>query len=155
MLSWHIYSDHSFLFEMKVIWFYISLVLCSNTPGRLFVAVFWFCILIWVSTYTANLAAFFTVKRVNTLINNIEDALQSDHTIGVARGASTYSFFKSSKYQLYREIWNRMEAAGSFSNSSVDGIERARNDPKYIHIGDGPMLEYAERRLPCNIVTGK
>ncbi|CAF4512043.1 unnamed protein product, partial [Rotaria magnacalcarata] len=48
-----------------------------------------FCTLILVSSYTANLAAFLTVQRMQTPIENAEDlASQTKITYGVQRGGS-------------------------------------------------------------------
>ena len=113
---------------------------------------YWFCILIWVSTYTANLAAFFTVKNVEQPIKDLEDALDSDYSIGVTMSSSNYAFFNSSKYELYQKAWLHMKAKKSFPNNISQGIEWARQK-KYIHITDGPILKYAANKEPCDLMT--
>ena len=108
-----------------------------------------------MSTYTANLAAFFTVNNAVTPINNIEDAAKSDYDIGVTKGTNLYSFFRSAEYELYRGIWYKMEAKNSLPNSTINGIHWVRTKSKYIHMSDGPILKYAASRKPCNLVTSK
>ena len=54
-----------------------------------------FCTLILVSSYTANLAAFLTVQRMQTPIENAEDlASQTKIAYGLQRGGSTENFFR-------------------------------------------------------------
>ena len=55
----------------------------------------WFFTLIMISSYTANLAAFLTVERMESPIASAED-LSKQHAIkyGCLRGGSTSAFFK-------------------------------------------------------------
>lgn len=62
--------------------------------GRIVGSVWWFFTLIIISSYTANLAAFLTVDRMNTPINSVEDlAKQTKIQYGALKDGSTYSFF--------------------------------------------------------------
>ena len=113
---------------------------------------YWFCILIWISSYTANLAAFLTVKNTKHPISNLEDAINSDYNIGTIRASATYEFFKSSEYELYQNVWRKMAAGNAFANNTQEGIEWARRKD-FIYISDGPVLEYEANRQPCDLVT--
>ena len=55
----------------------------------------WFFTLIMISSYTANLAAFLTVTRMESPIESAED-LSKQHTIkyGTVLGGSTNAFFR-------------------------------------------------------------
>ena len=57
----------------------------------------WFFTLIMISSYTANLAAFLTVTRMESPIESAED-LSKQHTIkyGTVLGGSTNAFFRVS-----------------------------------------------------------
>lgn len=55
----------------------------------------WFFVLIMVSSYTANLAAFLTAVKMEDSINDVEDlAKQTKISYGALKDGSTYSFFK-------------------------------------------------------------
>lgn len=58
----------------------------------------WFFSLILISSYTANLAAFLTVERMVSPIQNADDlAKQTDIEYGTLSGGSSETFFKVSK----------------------------------------------------------
>ena len=64
--------------------------------GRILTGCYWFCILIWISTYIANLAAFFTVKNAEYPINSLADLAKSTYEVGVLDSSSVYEAFKES-----------------------------------------------------------
>ena len=62
---------------------------------RLVGGVWWFFTLIIISSYTANLAAFLTVEKVDLSITNVEElANQTKTSYGTFFGGSTMNFFK-------------------------------------------------------------
>ncbi len=62
---------------------------------RLVGGVWWFFTLIIISSYTANLAAFLTVEKVDLSITNVEElANQTKTAYGTFFGGSTMNFFK-------------------------------------------------------------
>lgn len=57
----------------------------------------WFFTLIMISSYTANLAAFLTVERMDSPIESAEDlAKQMRIKYGALKGGSTVAFFRVS-----------------------------------------------------------
>ena len=59
----------------------------------------WFFTLILISSYTANLAAFLTVSRMDGDITNAEDlANQKTISYGTLKSGSTRNFFKVTVY---------------------------------------------------------
>jgi glutamate receptor, ionotropic, invertebrate len=55
----------------------------------------WFFALIMLASYTANLAAFLTMERMDASIESAEDlAKQSKIKYGAVKGGSTLGFFK-------------------------------------------------------------
>jgi hypothetical protein len=67
----------------------------------------WFFTLIMISSYTANLAAFLTVERMDSPIESAEDlAKQTKIKYGALRGGSTAAFFRVSEAadRMYQEF---------------------------------------------------
>lgn len=58
-------------------------------------SMWWFFTLIMISSYTANLAAFLTVDKMETPIKGVEDlAKQTKIKYGALEGGSTSTFFR-------------------------------------------------------------
>lgn len=73
------------------------------TSTRIVGGIWWFFTLIIISSYTANLAAFLTVERMITPIENAADlAEQQDISYGTLEGGSTMTFFRVSFLYLFR-----------------------------------------------------
>lgn len=72
-----------------------SLILFRAIPSRLATSVWWFFALIVISSYTANLAAFLTMERMEDSIESAEDlAKQNTIKYGTLKGGSTMTFFR-------------------------------------------------------------
>ena len=72
-------------------------------------ALWWFFTLIMISSYTANLAAFLTVERMESPIESAEDlARQQKIKYGSVHGGSTSAFFRVSK--LIFDVFSPMYA---------------------------------------------
>ena len=87
----------------------------------------WFFTLIMISSYTANLAAFLTVERMDSPIESAEDlAKQTKIKYGVLNGGSTASFFRNSNFSTYQRMWSFMESSkpSVFAASNTEGVER-------------------------------
>ena len=68
---------------------------------RIVGGIWWFFILIILSSYTANLAAFLTVERMATPIESADDlADQSEIRYGTLVGGSTMTFFRCQSYKI-------------------------------------------------------
>ena len=124
------------------------------TSGRILTGCYWFCILIWVSTYTANLAAFFTVKYAEHPINNLEDLAKSNYETGVIHSGATYQAFKESQYKTHKKIWHRMKVANTFPPSIAEGVQWVRERERFVFISEGPTLRHAAKEPPCNLKSG-
>ena len=62
---------------------------------RMVSGIWWFFTLILISSYTANLAAFLTVERMRSPIENADDlSKQREIKYGTLYGGSTMSFFQ-------------------------------------------------------------
>ena len=77
------------------------MISCRAFSTRMIAALWWFFTLIMISSYTANLAAFLTVERMESPIESAEDlARQQKIKYGSVHGGSTSAFFRVSKLIL-------------------------------------------------------
>ncbi|XP_078479843.1 LOW QUALITY PROTEIN: glutamate receptor ionotropic, kainate 5-like [Lampetra planeri] len=114
--------------------------------------VWWAFTLIIISSYTANLAAFLTVQRMEVPIESPDDlADQTNIEYGTIHGGSTMTFFMNSRYQTYQRMWNYMysKQPSVFVKSTEEGIARVLNS-KYAFLMESTMNEY-HRGLNCNL----
>ncbi|KAM8720711.1 hypothetical protein ACLKA7_006707 [Drosophila subpalustris] len=79
--------------------------------GRLLVAAYWLFVVLMLATFTANLAAFLTVERMQTPVQSLEQlARQSRINYTVVRDSDTHHYFMNMKFAedtLYR-MWKEM-----------------------------------------------
>ena len=92
--------------SMKYLKYFLSFVSILIFTGFFFRAIssrtvasfWWFFTLIMISSYTANLAAFLTIERMEAPINSVEDlAKQSKIKYGCLQSGSTNAFFRVSQ----------------------------------------------------------
>ena len=86
--------------------FYQGTDLNPRAPSVRLVSCVWaFFTLILISSYTANLAAFLTVQRMQTPIENAEDlSRQTDIKYGSVKSGSTQDFFKVNKIKEFFKL---------------------------------------------------
>ncbi|CAL7934351.1 unnamed protein product [Xylocopa violacea] len=122
------------------------------TSTRIVGGIWWFFTLIIISSYTANLAAFLTVERMITPIENAADlAEQTQISYGTLEGGSTMTFFRDSKIGIYKKMWEFMETKSPsvFVKSYEDGVKRVL-EGDYAFLMESTMLDYAVQR-DCNL----
>ncbi|XP_072018831.1 glutamate receptor ionotropic, kainate 2-like isoform X2 [Amphiura filiformis] len=104
----------------------------------------WFFSLILVSSYTANLAAFLTVERMVSPIQNADDlAKQTAIEYGTRSGGSTETFFSRSKIPTYLKMWEFMANKPSvFVETYQEGIERVLNTKNYAFLMESTVAEF-------------
>ncbi|XP_078383344.1 glutamate receptor ionotropic, kainate 2-like [Oculina patagonica] len=142
------------------VWFALASLLqqgADNTPrslsGRILTGTYWFCVLILVSTYTANLAAFLTVKNAQNPIHHLEDIVDSSYQVAVLESSSTLEFLKTSQYEPYKKIWHSIQREGTTVKSTSQGIQWVREKDKFLFYSDGPLLKYVANQQPCDLTT--
>ncbi|CAG9799702.1 unnamed protein product [Chironomus riparius] len=107
------------------------------TSTRIVGCSWWFFSLIIISSYTANLAAFLTVERMITPIENAEDlAGQTEISYGTLESGSTMTFFRNKKPSV-------------FVHTYEEGIRRVL-EGNYAFLMESTMLDY-ERQRDCNL----
>ncbi|CAF0857800.1 unnamed protein product [Rotaria sordida] len=114
---------------------------------RVLIGSWWFFSLIMIASYTANLAAFLTTKRLESPIDGIEAlAKQTDIMYGPLKGGSTEQFFRSSKIPIYERMWYYMSSRPEvFPDTTELGIEwvKSRN---YAFLLESATNEYNVQR---------
>ncbi|XP_052245576.1 glutamate receptor 2-like [Dreissena polymorpha] len=124
-----------------------------SISGRVIGTCWWFFVLIIISSYTANLAAFLTIERMFTPINSADDlSVQTDIKYGTLSQGSSFDFFMKSKVPTYQRMYNYMTANPSvFVNDVNEGIERVKKSKgKYAFLLESPTNEYVNSREPCD-----
>ncbi|XP_073988845.1 kainate-type ionotropic glutamate receptor subunit 1D isoform X1 [Rhodnius prolixus] len=142
---------------LNCMWFAIGSLMqqgCDFLPKavstRMVAGMWWFFTLIMISSYTANLAAFLTVERMDSPIESAEDlAKQTKIKYGALRGGSTASFFRDSNFSTYQRMWSFMESArpSVFTDSNSDGVERVtKGKGNYAFLMESTSIEYVIER---------
>ncbi|XP_023312109.1 glutamate receptor ionotropic, kainate 2-like isoform X4 [Anoplophora glabripennis] len=122
------------------------------TSTRIVGGIWWFFTLIIISSYTANLAAFLTVERMITPIENAEDlAGQTEIPYGTLESGSTMTFFRDSMIETYKKMWRFMEnrKPSVFVSTYEEGIQRVLQG-NYAFLMESTMLDFIVQR-DCNL----
>ena len=104
--------------------------------------------------YTANLAAFFTVKNARQTIRDLDDLADSSYQLVVLNSSSTYEALKKSVLDTHRRVWNRIEDSGMVSSTSL-GIQKVREKEAFAFITEGTIVQYAANQQPCDLTISK
>ncbi|XP_060066775.1 glutamate receptor ionotropic, kainate 3-like [Ylistrum balloti] len=105
-------------FDLKEsMWYSLNVILQGGTEFspqttsmRTIVAFFWFCTLIITAAYTANLAAFLTLKQIDSRIKTLDRlASQSEVKYGVRNNSDLMAFFEQSTADPYERMWTVMK----------------------------------------------
>ncbi|KAL7847509.1 hypothetical protein AOLI_G00222270 [Acnodon oligacanthus] len=119
---------------------------------RIVGGIWWFFTLIIISSYTANLAAFLTVERMDAPIDSADDlAKQTRIEYGAVRDGSTMTFFKKSKISTYEKMWTFMSSRKNTAlvKNTREGITRVLTTD-YALLMESTSIEYITQRN-CNL----
>ena len=125
--------------------------------SRAVATAWWFFTLIMISSYTANLAAFLTIERLDLPISSIEDLATSKIKYGSIKSGSTTSFFRDSNTPFYKKMWRNM---ASFEDSMVasnkEGVAKViQENGAYAFFMESTSIEYqVERNCKLTQVGG-
>ncbi|XP_059180131.1 glutamate receptor ionotropic, delta-1-like isoform X2 [Centropristis striata] len=124
----------------------------SSVALRIVMGSWWLFTLIVCSSYTANLAAYLTVSRMDHAIRSFQDlARQIDVDYGTVRDSAVYDYFRNKgtnpleQDSTYAELWRTISknSGQDYSVSSPsEGIRKAKKGP-YAFLWDMAVLEYA------------
>ncbi|XP_078584743.1 glutamate receptor ionotropic, delta-2-like [Branchiostoma floridae x Branchiostoma japonicum] len=125
---------------------------------RLLSGFWWLFSLVVISTYTANLAAFLTVTRMENPIRSVDDlASQTVIPYGTVSDTSLTTAFQSSRIEVYQKMWKFMTNSDppTLMNTAEEGFRKVR-EGNYAFIWDTPILEYVALNDPeCSLTTAE
>ncbi|XP_029475872.1 LOW QUALITY PROTEIN: glutamate receptor ionotropic, kainate 3 [Rhinatrema bivittatum] len=118
---------------------------------RIIGGIWWFFTLIIISSYTANLAAFLTVERMESPIDSADDlAKQTKTEYGTILNGATMTFFKKSKISTFEKMWAFMSSKPSaIVKNKEEGIQRVLT-ADYALLMESTAIEYIIQRN-CNL----
>ncbi|KAG7325315.1 hypothetical protein KOW79_011631 [Hemibagrus wyckioides] len=119
---------------------------------RIVMGSWWLFTLIVCSSYTANLAAYLTVSRMDNTVRTFQDlARQVDLDYGTVRDSAVYDYFRAKgtnpleQDSTFAELWRTISKNNGqeYSVSSPsEGIRKAKKGP-YAFLWDMAVVEYA------------
>ncbi|KFD48141.1 hypothetical protein M514_10979, partial [Trichuris suis] len=129
-------------------------IMPRSVSCRIASSIWWFFTMIIVSSYTANLAAFLTLEKMHAPIESVEDlAKQNKIRYGIQASGSTAQFFKESKVEVHRRMWQYMisQTPSVLVADYAEGIRRVRESKgEYAFLLEATANEYAGTRKPCD-----
>ncbi|RXG67242.1 Glutamate receptor ionotropic, kainate 2, partial [Armadillidium vulgare] len=126
---------------------------------RIVAGIWWFFTLIMISSYTANLAAFLTVERMESPIESAEDlSKQTKIKYGSMAGGTTWAFFSTSKMPTYQRMFSFMESQrpSVYTKSNEEGVDRVlKGGGQYAFLMESSSIEYiTERKCDLTQIGG-
>ncbi|XP_053706864.1 glutamate receptor ionotropic, delta-1-like isoform X4 [Synchiropus splendidus] len=119
---------------------------------RIVMGTWWLFTLIVCSSYTANLAAYLTVSRMDHAIRSFQDlSRQMDVDYGTVRDSAVFDYFRNKGTNpleqdgTYAELWrtiSRNDGRDYCVSSPSEGIRKAKKSA-YAFLWDVAVLEYA------------
>ncbi|XP_064858367.1 glutamate receptor ionotropic, delta-1-like [Oncorhynchus nerka] len=124
----------------------------SSVALRIVMGSWWLFTLIVCSSYTANLAAYLTVSRMDNNVRTFQDlSRQMDVSYGTVRDSAVYEYFKNKgtnpleQDSTYAELWRTISKNNGHDysvSSPSEGIRKAKKGP-YAFLWDMAVVEYA------------
>nr|XP_023421393.1 glutamate receptor ionotropic, kainate 3 [Cavia porcellus] len=142
---------NSFWFGMGSLMQQGSELMPKALSTRIIGGIWWFFTLIIISSYTANLAAFLTVERMESPIDSADDlAKQTKIEYGAVKDGATMTFFKKSKISTFEKMWAFMSSKPSaLVKNNEEGIQRTLT-ADYALLMESTTIEYITQRN-CNL----
>ncbi|XP_042192639.1 glutamate receptor ionotropic, delta-2 isoform X2 [Callorhinchus milii] len=135
----------------------------TTLATRMMMGVWWLFALIVISSYTANLAAFLTINRIETSIQSLQDlSKQTDIPYGTVMESAVYEHIRVKgmnpfeRDNMYSQMWRMINRGNGTENSvkdSQEGIRRVKGG-HYAFVWDVAVLEYVALNSPdCSFFT--
>ena len=107
-----------------------------------------------MSTYTANLAAYFTSTKSQTDVVDLESLFIAGKSFTLVKTVALDQYFAQSDYRVYKQIYERIVAQNSFVHNTSHGYKRVREDPDLLYIEEAPFAEWGVIKSPCDLKLG-
>ena len=135
---------------------HLSFSFLRSVSTRIIATMWWLFILVVTSSYTANLAAFLTVERMESPIESAEDlAKQTKIKYGCLESGSTRAFFRDSKMPTFSRMHAFMESQKNpktFTPSNKEGVQRVINSSgEYAFLMESNSIQYQIERN-CDLI---
>ncbi|XP_057212985.1 glutamate receptor ionotropic, delta-2 isoform X2 [Triplophysa rosa] len=135
----------------------------TTLATRMMMGVWWLFALIVISSYTANLAAFLTISRIENSIQSLQDlAKQTDLPYGTVLDSAVYEQVRSKgmnpfeRDPMYSQMWRMINRTGGADNNveeSKEGIRKVKYG-RFAFVWDAAVLEYvAINDEDCSLYT--
>ncbi|XP_056629206.1 glutamate receptor ionotropic, delta-2 isoform X1 [Triplophysa dalaica] len=123
----------------------------TTLATRMMMGFWWLFALIVISSYTANLAAFLTISRIENSIQSLQDlAKQTDLPYGTVLDSAVYEQVRSKgmnpfeRDPMYSQMWRMINRTGGPDNNveeSKEGIRKVKYG-RFAFVWDAAVLEY-------------
>ena len=112
---------------------------------------FWFYVLILTSSYTANLAAFFTSAKAKSQLLDLETVLKNGHQFTVVKDTALEQFLSKSDYQVYSRVYERMVALNDLPQDTDEATIRVRETKNMYYLEEKPFIKWRINKKPCDL----
>ncbi|XP_060103036.1 glutamate receptor ionotropic, delta-2 isoform X2 [Heteronotia binoei] len=135
----------------------------TTLATRMMMGAWWLFALIVISSYTANLAAFLTITRIENSIQSLQDlSRQTDIPYGTVLDSAVYEHVRVKgmnpfeKNNMYSKLWQMINRSNGSENNvqeSQAGIHKVKYG-NYAFVWDAAVLEYVALNDPdCSFYT--
>ncbi|XP_020499104.1 glutamate receptor ionotropic, delta-2 isoform X2 [Labrus bergylta] len=135
----------------------------TTLATRMMMGFWWMFALIVISSYTANLAAFLTITRIENSIQSLQDlSKQTELPYGTVLDSAVYDQVRSKAMNpferdpMYSQMWRMINRTGAGENNveeSKEGIRKVKYG-RFGFVWDAAVLEYvANNDEDCSFYT--
>nr|XP_031318325.1 LOW QUALITY PROTEIN: glutamate receptor ionotropic, delta-2 [Camelus dromedarius] len=135
----------------------------TTLATRMMMGAWWLFALIVISSYTANLAAFLTITRIESSIQSLQDlSKQTDIPYGTVLDSAVYEHVRMKgmnpfeRDSMYSQMWRMINRSNGSENNVLEsqaGIQKVKYG-NYAFVWDAAVLEYVAINDPdCSFYT--
>ncbi|ELK31353.1 Glutamate receptor delta-2 subunit [Myotis davidii] len=135
----------------------------TTLATRMMMGAWWLFALIVISSYTANLAAFLTITRIESSIQSLQDlSKQTDIPYGTVLDSAVYEHVRMKgmnpfeRDSMYSQMWRMINRSNGSENNVLEsqaGIQKVKYG-NYAFVWDAAVLEYvAINDADCSFYT--